>query len=101
MFLVIAIPALAEQPLAAVTITVSLPAAVTEIEAAFPKLLFHEYVPPPEAVKLIDELVQFISVVLVLLVIEAMGEAFIVINPDTVLVLSPGEQALLGAVTLQ
>ena len=98
---VIATPALAEQPLEPVTVTVSLPAVVAKIVAVFPKLLFQAYKIPPVAVKLIEVLMQFNSVAAVLLLIAAIGALFIVIGPETVLVLKGGAHTLVGVVTVQ
>ena len=59
-----------------VTVTVYVPGAVTNNPAEVPTTLVpfdHEYVPPPVAVKLMDVVVQFNSVVPVLLVIAVTG----------------------------
>jgi len=59
-----------------VTVTVYVPGAVTVNPADVPTTLVpfdHEYVPPPVAVKLMDVVVQFNSVVPVLLVIAVTG----------------------------
>ena len=59
-----------------VTVTVLVPGAVTVNPADVPTTLVpfdHEYVPPPVAVKLMDVVVQFNSVVPVLLVIAVTG----------------------------
>ena len=59
-----------------VTVTVYVPGAVTVNPADVPTTLVpfdHEYVPPPVAVKLMDVVVQFNSVVPVLLVIDVAG----------------------------
>ena len=76
-------------PLALVTVTVNDPGAVARYAADVLTTLVpsdHEYVLPPVAVKLIDVTVEVNTVVLVLLRIPAIGNAFTVTNPDTVLV---------------
>ena len=60
-------------PLAAVAVTVYVPALVIDADASLPKLLSQLYELPPLAVTLIDVVVHVNSVVPVLFVITAVG----------------------------
>ena len=79
LFKVVVIDAVDVHPLAAVTVTVNVPAVVNELAAVdgvAPPL--HAYVPPPVAVTLILGVVQVMAVVPELLVIPAVGLGFTV-----------------------
>ena len=73
MSLVIVICELELQPLEPVTVTVYVPGCAMVTLALLPKPLLHEYEPPPVAVKLIEVLTQFNSVLPVRLVMDAVG----------------------------
>ena len=75
-FCVIVTALVAVHPLLLVTVTVYVAGLVTDKAALVPTTeepFDHEYVPPPVAVKLMEVVVQFKTVVAVLLVIPAVG----------------------------
>jgi hypothetical protein len=91
-FCVMVTELVAVQPLLPVTVTVYVAGAETDNAAivsttALPSL--HEYVPPPVAVKLIEVVVQFKTVVAVLLVMPAVGAVIFCVIVMVLVALQP------------